>query len=329
MTLPKTLGILAVVLLAALIIGRSLFTVKTTGAPRGSSARVGDAIVTMMTRLQPYVPSLHRNPENDRYTIGLLVHSARDGTVRRFINLSSDQRPSNLNQTKITGVDGSRIWFIAPETGSYDVRTEQVGWHPDQAGPARAWSPADLATGDDALNLMLIAGGFPSSTQWLGLLSETEAGSGFRPGLRLSDAYAIERSREPRRLWTTEVNRESGVPRIKGLEPLPGEGMLNAAFLRSVRDGQILRLDGDGYLMLYESKPYRAGTVMVARVGFDGTVEWTLDSGIGSLREIMPDPAYPALIGDRPRAPDTVPEPILVVIDAGKGTAVTHSLWYK
>lgn len=271
------LGVGAAVLLAALLVGRSFLTVKTTGAPWGSSVRSGDAIVTMMTRLEPYLPRLHRNPANDRYTVGLLVHSAGAGARGRFVELAKGQRPSDLNQAKLGPVDGSRVWFVAGSPGVYDVRSERIDWRPDGEPPTRPFTPADLATGRDALRLMLVDPGSP--------------------------------------------------PRIGSVSLPGGEGMYQAGFLRTERQGAILRLAGDDVLLLFESKPYRAGTVMVARVGSDGSMQWTLDTGIGELREAFPDPAFPALIGDRPREPGKVPEPILVTVDVGAGRVTTRTLW--
>lgn len=105
--------------------------------------------------------------------------------------------------------------------------------------------------------------------------------------------------------------------------------MLNAAFVRAERQGEILRLAGDGFLLVYESKPSRAGTIMAARVDGAGKIVWTVDTGIGELREILPDPAFPALIGERPGLPGKVAESILLVVDAASGRVATHSLWLK
>jgi len=273
------IGIIAALGLAALLIGRTFLTVRTTGAPWGQSVRSGDAVVTMITRLEPYVPTLHRNPANDRYTVGLLIHSASDAGRGRFVEVATGRRGSDLNQAKLGVVDGSRVWFVAGSPGVYDVRTERVDHRPAGQPPARPFVPADLATGRDALRLMLIDPGSP--------------------------------------------------PRLGSVVLPGGEGMHQAGFLRRERQGEILRVADDDVLLLFESKPYRAGTVMVARIRADGTRVWTLDTGIGELREVFPDPAYPALIGDRPREPGKVPEPILVVVDVGAGRVTTRSLWLE
>ena len=70
-------------------------------------------------------------------------------------------------------------------------------------------------------------------------------------------------------------------------------------------------------------------TAIVARVGPDMRLAWKADTGIDrfKLRQILPDARTPAFIGTRPAVPDKVPEPILVVVDAHSGRAVTTTLW--
>jgi hypothetical protein len=325
----------AVVGVALVVALGSCLRIRTTGTPWGPSARSGETIATLMTRLEPYVPTLNRNPGNDRYGIGLLLHSAKDPAIRRFVPIASGLRASSLGLARITAVDGDRIWFDAPEEGAYDTRTgelllaDRIGSNLSIVPPKRSATPADLATGDRALLLMLTAGGYVSPTRWLGVLSEAEIDQGFRPGFKPSAGYPLERSKEPRRLLVAEIEGVGADPRIRGLERLPGDGMLNAAFVRIARGGEILSLSGGGFLLVHETKPARAGTLVVSRVDRAGKIVWTTDTGIGELREILPDPETPALIGDRPRVPDQVPEPILVVVDAGTGRLVVQSLWLQ
>jgi hypothetical protein len=329
------LGILAAVGLLIVGVGSRVFRIKTIGSPTGNSTRVGETILTLMSRLEPYVPSLHRDPGKDRYTIGLLIHSARDTTIREFVPIVTGQRATSLPLVKFTAVTGNVAWFRAPEVGAYDVArrrllAEEPGWASLTEPPIRRMSLADYATGDRAVLSMIISGAYPVPGRWIGVLSEEEAAGSFRDGTWLSSGYPLERSREPRRFYTTAVFQgEDGRPRIRKLVPLGGEGLLNAGFMRTKREGEALRLEGDGFLLLWESKPHRAGTMMAARVDGTGKVLWTVDTGIGDVRELLPDPASPALIGERPRIPDKVPEPILVVLDAASGRLVTHSLWLR
>ena len=261
-------------IVAVLVAGRTIMRVKTTGAPWGFSARSGDDLVTFVTRLEPYVPSLHRNPGNDRYTIGLLIHSARDSATRRFVTISKEQPASALNLAGITGAEGGVVRFRGPELGAYDLRNGQLleadafSQLPSAKQRPASEVVADLATGDDAL-----------------------------------------------KLWLTEADTAGGRYR--------------AAFVRGTRMGGNLELAGGGRLLIWATKPYRSGTVMVTRVDSAGNSGWSVDTGIGTLRQVLPDPLTPAFIGERPRIPDQVPEPILVVLDAASGRLVTHSLWLR
>lgn len=272
MSLRVLLVIAGVVL--ALALARSFTRVRTTGGPWGPSARSGDDIITLITRLEPYTPSLHRDPGKDRYTTGLLLHSARDPKARRFVTIATGQTANSLGLSRITGAEGGMVRFRAPEEGAYDLRAGGLvaadGFRQLPSAPRRTASEAlaDLATGDDAV-----------------------------------------------KLWLIEADTTGGRYR--------------AAFARAARRGEQLQLAGGGSLLLWETRPYRAGTVMAARVDASGNLAWSVDTGIGSLRDVLPDPATPALVGERPRIPDQVPEPILVVIDAATGKITTHSLWLQ
>ena len=272
MSLRIILIILAVVV--ALGLARSFTRIKTSGAPWGSSARSGDDIITLMTRLEPYTPSLHRDPGKDRYTTGLLIHSARDPSTRRFVTIAKGQQANSLGLSRITGTEGGVVRFRAPEEGAYDLRAGSMiaadGFRQLPADKPKSAQDvmADLATGDDAL-----------------------------------------------KLWLNDADTTGGKHR--------------AAFVRGARMSENLQLAGGGRLMIWETKPYRAGSVMAARVDSSGSVAWTVDTGIGKLLQVLPDPSTPAFIGERPRIPDQLSEPILVIVDAATGKLTTHSLWLK
>jgi hypothetical protein len=106
-------------------------------------------------------------------------------------------------------------------------------------------------------------------------------------------------------------------------------GRYRAAFVRAARMGENLQLAVGGSLLIWETKPYRAGSVMAARIDSSGAVAWSVDTGIGKLLQVLPDPTTPAFVGERPRIPDKLSEPILVIVDAVTGKVTTHSLWMK
>jgi hypothetical protein len=258
----------------ALAVARSFTRIRTTGAPWGLSARSGDDIVTLITRLEPYTPTLHRNPANDRYTTGLLIHSARDSSTRRFVTIATGQMANSLGLSRITSTEGGMVRFRAPEEGAYDLRsgsmvaTDGFRQLPVEQRKSAQDVLADLATGDDAL-----------------------------------------------KLWLTDADTA-------------GE-KYRAAFIRGTRMGERLQLAGGGSVLIWETKRYRSGTVMAARVDSPGVVAWEVDTGIGKLLQVLPDPATPAMIGERPMIPGKVSEPILVIIDGATGKLTTHSLWLR
>lgn len=327
------LGILVAVLLIAAL-GIRAFRIKSTATPMGTSIRVGETIVTMMNRREPYMATLHRDPGKDRYTIGLLIQSARDPAVREFVTIATGQRAVDTPLMDFIAVEGNVVWFRAAEVGAYDVGRRKLlarepGWSPTP--PAKQFSAAELSRDERAVMGMLIAGGEPTPTQWLAALNQTEITRnwGYGPGASITVSMPIERTREPRRLYITETERVNSDLRIKRLEPLGGDSMLNAGFVRATRYGEILRLAGGGFLLLYETTPNLDRTVMAARVDGAGRIVWSTDTGIGDLRAILPDPAFPALAGEPPMVPDKVPEPRLVVLDAATGRAAIHSLWVR
>ena len=326
-------GILVAVVLIA-VLGRRALMIKSTATPMGKSVRVGDTIITLMGRREPYMVSLHRDPGKDRYTIGLLIHSARDTAIQEFVPIVTGQRAVETPLMDIIAVEGNVVWYRAHQVGAYDIvrRTllaDEPGWSPTP--PAKQFSSAERSRDERGWIGMLIAGGEPTPTQWLAALNQTEITRnwGYGPGASISVSMPIERSKEPRRLYITATERVNGDLRIKQLEPLGGDSMLNAGFVRAERYGEILRLAGGGFLLLYETMPSLNRTIVAARVDGAGRIVWTVDTGIGELHGILPDPAFPILSGEPPIIADKVPEPRLVVLDAASGRLTTRSLWLR
>lgn len=269
---------LALIAGATLLAGRSLLTIRTIGAPAGASARAGDFIVTPISRLEPYVPSLDRNPGRDRYSIGLLVHSVRDEEWRRYATVAEGKTGSNSANVRIEGVKGDHVWFGAPEERIVDARAARV------------------LSADDA--------------------------NGMAPPPRPAGAETLIRLATPERRLESLL----AAPGDEGL-PAPREGgeMVNASYLRAAPYQGALSPGGDR-LLLYWTKRYREGAMIVARVDAKGDTVWRTQTGIGRLDEALPDLDRPAFIGARPRIEGKVAEPLLVVIDAETGRAATHSL---
>ncbi|MBL8900594.1 MAG: hypothetical protein JNM84_23385 [Planctomycetes bacterium] len=334
--LATYLGLGAIVLALIAWFARSLFEIQTTGAPWGTSFRVGGTIATLTSRLEPYLPSLHRDPAQDRYTLGLLLHDAASDAAPRFVELARGRSGSDLQHAKLVTSAGDLLWFRTPEEGACDVRTGRLYGPGELARDARLALPqrpvnlADYASGDQQLLRTLSAVARLAPTRWLGVLSEEDAAKTYPLGSSVSDRADFERSGAPRRLYRGEVAIADGRERLAQLEAEPGAAFYNGAFVRTSRDGAVLRLEGPtSALLLHESERFRRGSVQLARVDENGRLLWRTDTGIGELHQVLPDPQRPAFLGARPKLPDHVGEPILVVVDVRDGSATTRSLWQK
>lgn len=110
----RIMGILAV---AALALGtvalgaKSLLSVRSShGSPMGESVRTPEGIATLMQTLEPYVPSLHRNPEKDRYRIALHHQPLSESAKPRIIPIASGVQAREFAWTRILGSDGRHVW---------------------------------------------------------------------------------------------------------------------------------------------------------------------------------------------------------------------------
>ena len=152
--------------------GRSVLQIRTTGAPWGSSMRAGNTVVTLMTRLEPYLPSLTRNHGTDRYSVGLLLHEADNGR-RRYVEIARRRAPRELSQAKLLPVQGTRVWVQAPEPMLHDLASDRLAGpdelqrDPSLAPPERYVAVSDLAVGDRATMLFLATAGKVKGNRWL------------------------------------------------------------------------------------------------------------------------------------------------------------------
>ena len=80
------------------------------GFPTGSSVRATDHIATLIQTLEPYMPSLHRNPARDRYRIALFLHPVDGHAPGRMIPLGRGFRSEQLQFARILGCDGRVVW---------------------------------------------------------------------------------------------------------------------------------------------------------------------------------------------------------------------------
>lgn len=352
---------------------QSLFTVKSgAGAPMGPSVRTPQHVATLISTLEPYVPSLHHKPENDRYTISLLLVPVDGRSGEQLIPIAKGKRSGELTLARLLGGDGRTVWFNVAGLGGVDVASRKLIGPAElrraNAGMDEPWDdyrrvefdrrlrvtssdrqhvyaidPATLRAEPAApvrpqlpltpdVQDFLSVGAHTAPQQWLALLSPQQAAREFRPGQRLSPAFAAESAKVMRRLHRAELGpvMDRGMRQIQSLTPLAADEYFNAAFVRSANAGEPIRVASpDSLLMAYNASPSLGATVVVARVDSSGKLLWRVDTGIErfKLSQILPGSPWVAFIGTRPPVPDKLSEPLLVRVNSETGAMATTSLW--
>lgn len=285
--------------------------VKTTGSPVGAAAGSAAHVAMLISTQVPYLPSLHRDASKDRYRIGLLVEPRHSGDAKRLIPVLDDLDASqSLHAAQMLGFDGRIFWFLAKDIAGYDPAAKRLVRIEDlkRANPGleALWGVAQYE----------VQGRLIANTRDRRVIVEVD----------------------PDTLTVRNLDRLP--PRKHVLPPHPAEGMLTsapptsadklkAAYVRQDYGQPALRLSNpESSLLLFWRK---TGTLQrmlyLARVATDGTVVWEVETGIDELQQVLPDASAPALIGTRPRVPDKVSEPILVIVDASSGKVDQRSLW--
>lgn len=104
-----------------------LLQVRTIGAPFGSSVRLGDTLATLVRTQERYIPSLHRNPDRDRFRIDLLLTPLTGDAKARVVPLARDLQHNAFHPgTKLLGTDGPLLWMMVPELKALDVRSSRL-----------------------------------------------------------------------------------------------------------------------------------------------------------------------------------------------------------
>jgi len=68
--------------------------------------------------------------------------------------------------------------------------------------------------------------------------------------------------------------------------------------------------------------------LVVSRMATSGAVVCSVDTGIDTLQQILPDRNITVFIGTRPAVPEKISEPIIVMINLEDGSLAQHSLWF-
>ncbi|MEO7652688.1 MAG: hypothetical protein ABIZ80_19690, partial [Bryobacteraceae bacterium] len=103
-----------------------LKTKSPYGTPIGLSVRTPTYIATLISTLEPYMVSLHRDPSNDRYRIGLFLYPIDGSSSGRLVPIASGFHATDLRfGARLLGNDGSNLWFYANGIGALNLRTEK------------------------------------------------------------------------------------------------------------------------------------------------------------------------------------------------------------
>lgn len=126
----KLTMILAALLLVTAVAAvglKSVFSIKSpTGSPLGLSIRTPQHIATLIQTLETYVPSLHRNPDNDRYRLALFLYPLDGRLPGKMIPIAKGLRVGDFNLAKLLGCDGSTVWFNLNGIGGVNLKTEKI-----------------------------------------------------------------------------------------------------------------------------------------------------------------------------------------------------------
>lgn len=178
----------------------------------------------------------------------------------------------------------------------------------------------------------LAAGIVVAPREWLGLHSAAELAGSFKPGKWIRSVESADEGKVSRRLSKAmlEAATTDARFRIRAIAPIGEAEFLGAAFLRMDDKSAPLRLTNpDSALMVHTSAPSLAGTLVVSRVGFDGKLLWSTDTGLDrfQLKQILPGQEVLAFVGTRPMVPNKVSEPLVVLVETATGKLTSHSLW--
>jgi hypothetical protein len=329
-------GILVAVGATVLWLVKSMFSIATTGSPIGDSVRAGDTVATLIQRLEPYVPSLHRDPSKDRYSIGILLYDLTGTVAPRYREIGGGHAGGALSLSRLLGADSDWVLFQAPELGALEARTgrivrdaefEAVRARIDGGRPASTSPLAAMRSADRALLAQLASGGRVSPTRMLLLGDLATLAREHRIGSSIREVLDASRTREPVRPFIAEVVESNARSTIASLTQCPGEPFYHAGFVRAGTDGPLLVLDEPrSVLCLHEPQRFPQSNVRLSRLDLDGNSVWQVDLGIDVLEQVLPAHDRLVLRGKLPAAPSTVPTPVLVVIELRSGTLTTHPL---
>ncbi|HEX5221197.1 MAG TPA: hypothetical protein VFZ59_16660, partial [Verrucomicrobiae bacterium] len=121
------LVVVILVLLTAGLAAWHFLSIKSTGLPLGPAMRLPNHIVQIIHTTERYLPTLHRNPDKDRFRLDLLMISIADPTKQETVTLLRQQQRNALQPvTKILGGDGDVVWVQALDLFAVNLKTKRV-----------------------------------------------------------------------------------------------------------------------------------------------------------------------------------------------------------
>ncbi|MCB1123780.1 MAG: hypothetical protein KJT03_19655 [Verrucomicrobiae bacterium] len=112
-----------VVAIIALGVGLIFTGPQPKGIPLSASVRAGDHIVTLIQTQEAYIPSLHRNPEKDRYRVDMFCYPVDGSGPERTHSIGRDYRYSELQFARIVGFDGKTVWYAIDTIEGIEIKS--------------------------------------------------------------------------------------------------------------------------------------------------------------------------------------------------------------
>lgn len=315
LTMLVALFAAALFIVAGLFWNRSggLLQVRTIGSPAGGEA-IGtpDAVLIMISRLQPYMPSLHRDPSKDRYDLSLLVEPRKPGEKRRLIPIAEGYQAGGSLQHDVrpVGFDGRVAWFHADELTGWDTIERKLV----TAADVRRVNPALTPLWDEAF--YEVNDGLIASTRDNRIVVRIDPKS--------LQAALLDRRPPPARPFPPHPVDSWRID----TDPAEPDARMTS-WLRSAVDAPELRLEQPGSRVRIHYRRTGVGVsrvLIAARIDDAGQVVWSADTGIDELQQILPDPGIIGFIGTTPAEPGKYPRPIISFVDTRSGAVRTESL---
>lgn len=143
-TMKLKLALVVLAAVAVAVAARSMFTIASpTGFPLGPSVRTPQHIATLIQALEPYVPSLHRDPANDRYRLALFLYPVDGHSNGRMVPIVKERPVGDFRLARLLGSDSRTVWFAFNGIGGVDLASGKLVGSADlrRANPtlAEAW----------------------------------------------------------------------------------------------------------------------------------------------------------------------------------------------